>query len=289
MALTFREDYWDSPELKKELINFINQIHRLDLTLWDEKGYWDRKYRPFSFFEGNRIVSSVCIYSMDMTIDGKRSLVAQVSAVGTLPEYRRKGLNLELSKRAMEWAEDNHDFFFLFADEEAFPFYKRCGFRQVNEHKARLALTGMTARPGAVKLDVSTTDNLDMIYRIASNREPVSNVLGVTNEKLFMFWCLYFLKDFIYYIADLDILVLYERKNGVLTIFDIVGTHVPVFSELYPCICDESDSAVEFMFMMDKLGLDEIEYVKVEGNGTHLYGNFPLENSKFIFPLTAHA
>jgi len=289
MSLSYREDYWDSPELKKELIRFIMQIHGLDLTLWDEKGYWDRKYRPFSFFDGNRLVSSVCLYSMDMTIDGKRRLIAQVSAVGTLPEYRRKGLNLELSQKAIEWAGDNHDFFFLFADEEAFPFYKRCGFRQVNEYKAHLTLTGRDARPGAIKLDVSEPDSLDLIYRLASNREPVSGILGVTNEKLFMFWCLYFLKDCIYYIADLDILVLHERKNGLLTIFDIVGKHVPRFSEVYPYICDASDSAVEFMFMTDKLDPGIVEDVLVEGNGTHLLGNFPLENSKFIFPLTAHA
>lgn len=291
MNLTFRDDYWESSDLRKKLILFVNEIFGLDLTIWDKAGFWDRKYRPFSFFEGDRIVSSLCIYSMDMTILGKKCLVAQVSAVATDPEYRRRGLNLELTRKAIEWAERDHDFFFLFANEEAFPFYKKCGFRQVDEYKQRLTLTGKPPEKGAVRLETSNSANLDMIYDLASNREPVSNVLGVMNEKLFMFWCLYVLRDSIYYIADLDTLVLYERKNGLLTIFDIVGRHVPTFSELYPYISDESDTAVEFMFMTDRIDPGAVEHikVKVEENGTHLYGKFPLEHTRFIFPYTAHA
>ena len=74
-------------------------------------GFWDHGYRPFSLFDGSNIVSSLCVYSMDMTINGEHRLVAQVSGVGTLPEYRRKGLNLELTQKAMAWAKTEHDFF----------------------------------------------------------------------------------------------------------------------------------------------------------------------------------
>ena len=110
MNLSYREDYWDSPELKEQFLSFLIQIHGLDLSRWDKMGFWDRKYRPFSYFDGDSLISNVCIYSMDMTIQGQRRLVAQVSAVGTLPEYRRKGLNIELTQKAMDWARVNHDF-----------------------------------------------------------------------------------------------------------------------------------------------------------------------------------
>jgi GNAT superfamily N-acetyltransferase len=289
MNLSYREDYWDSPELKKQFLSFLIQIHGLDLSLWDEMGLWDRKYRPFSYFDGDSLVSSLCIYSMDMTIQGKKRPVAQVSAVGTLPEYRRKGLNLELTQKAMDWARVNHDFFFLFADDEAFPFYEKCGFRQVDEYKSSVSVSGETARPGADKLDIQRKDHLDLIYRIASDRESVSDVLGVLNKRLFMFWCLYFLADHIYYIAELDVLILYKRDNELVTVFDIVGKNVPAFSEVYPYICAESDETVEFLFMVDKLNLETFDQVRVEDNGTHLLGDFPLESGKFIFPYTAHA
>ena len=290
MDLTYSDDYWDNPESKRAFLDFLIRIHNLDLSLWDRMGYWDNKYRPFSFFDGNTVVASTCLYSMDMTIRGERRLVAQISSVGTLPGYRRRGLNLELTRKALKWAEATHDFFFLFADEDAFGFYKRCGFRRTFEHKTRLHILGRTARAGAAKMDVQKKEHLDLIYRCASEREPVCDMLGVYNERLLMFWCLYFLTDNISYIADLDLLILYERKDGIVTVFDIVGKKLPPFSEVYSYIGSAEDTAVEFMFMPDKLGLQESEQVLLEiDNGTHLLGDFPFEGSKFILPYTAHA
>ncbi|MFH1701277.1 MAG: GNAT family N-acetyltransferase [Candidatus Zixiibacteriota bacterium] len=289
MDLSFRENYCDSPKLKKEFMNYLVQIFGLDLSLWDKMGFWDQRYRPFSYFDGNSIVSSVCVYSMEMTIRGKPCQVAQISAVGTLPGHRKKGLSSQLTQKAMDWARDRHDFFYLFADKDAYPFYKNCGFRLVDEYKPRISVSGNVAHPGSVKLDVQNKDHLERIYRIASVREPVSNVLGVSNKKLFMFWCLYALRDDIYYIPELDVLVLYKRENGLVTIFDIVGEEIPTFEKIYPHIRDRKDVAVEFLFMVDKMKPENIDWVKVRENGTHILGNFSLENTKFIFPLTAQA
>ena len=287
--LLFRENYWNSLELKREFMSFLVQIFGLDLSPWDRSGFWDHRYRPFSYFSDNSLVSNVCVYSMDMTIRGEKCRVAQISAVGTRPEYRRRGLSLKLTQVAMEWARDNHDFFFLFSDEVAFKFYEECGFRQTDEYKPRISVAGQVARPGAVKLDMQKTDHVEQVYRLASNREPVSNVLGVSNDKLFMFWCLYSLRDHIRYISALDILVLYKREGGLMTIFDIVGTTMPTFAELYLYICDPTDETVEFLFMADKLNLGDFNHVRVEGNGTHIQGNFPLEGTRFLFPSTSHA
>ena len=97
------------------------------------------------------------------------------------------------------------------------------------------------------------------------------------------------LRDNIYYVSDLDILVLYKREDTHVTVFDIVGKHVPVFSEIYPYISSENDRTIEFSFMADKMGLENPDYIRVKDNGTHLLGDFPLDNTKFIFPLTAQA
>jgi hypothetical protein len=105
-----------------------------------------------------------------------------------------------------------------------------------------------------------------------------------------MFWCLYFLKDNIYFIEELDTLVLYKRQKNLITIFDIVARKIPPFSEIYPCISHEDDKTAEFLFMTDKINLDGTERTKLtKDNGTHLYGHFPLEDRRFIFPYTSHA
>lgn len=290
MNPTFRENYASDLALKRKFIEFLIHIHRLDLSLWDKTGFWDANHRPFSYFEGDKLIASLSVYSMDMTINRQRCRVAQISGVGTLEEYRRRGLNFELTQKALEWARPRHDFFYLFADLDAEPFYAKCGFRKVLEYKPRFVISGATTSGVAEKLDMNNEKHRDLIYRIASERAPVSDILGVHTPKLFMFWCLYFLKDNVYYIREIDTLVLFERKDGVLTIFDVVGRAVPDFGQLYPYICDDSDTAVEFEFMPDKMNMGTPpKLIPAESNGTHLMGEFPLENQEFLFPLTAHA
>ena len=288
MNLTYRENYWDRSAEKQEFIRFLDTIHGLDLSRWDRLGYWDNKYRPFSYFDGTRLVASVCVYSMKMTVAGRQCRVAQISGVGTLPEYRRRGLSLQLTEKAMEWAERDHEFFYLFADREAYALYQKCGFRRTEEHRLRCPLPGGTARPGIEKLDMAREDHRKRIFTCAAGREPVSDLFGVCNTRLFMFWCRYALADGIYYIAELNLLVLCRREEGLLTIYDIVGRTVPPFSEIYPYLASETDRAAEFLFMVDKLQLDGVESVPTD-NGAHLRGDFQPAGGEFIIPFTARA
>ena len=90
-----------------------------------------------------------------------------------------------------------------------------------------------------------------------------------------MFWCLYDVREFVYHIPELDLLVIHKHEEGVLTVYDAIGRRIPPFADFYPFISDPGDQAVEFLFMTDKLGLDRAELVEVTGNGTHLMGQFP--------------
>jgi GNAT superfamily N-acetyltransferase len=289
MTLTYQENYWDNPERKAAFQRYLIEVFGLDLSLWDKTGFWDHRYRPFSFFDRNKVVSNVNVYTMCMIVAGRLCQAAQLSAVGTLPEYRRRGLGRQLTEKAIEWARRDHEFFFLFADDHAFRFYEHCGFHRVEEFSSRITAPVVAARPGVVKLNMQNTEHLALTWRIASTREPVSDRLGVSNSKLFMFWCLHSLNDHIYYLPEPEILVLYKRDNGRVTVFDIVGKNLPAFAEMYSYILDEQDKAIEFLFMVDKLRVGDVDPVRIEGNGTHVRGSFPLEGTMFAFPFTSHA
>ena len=290
MKLTFKTDFWDQPELRIELIRFIKQIHNLDLSRWDQLGYWDRNHRPFSYFDGDRMVANATLFTMNMRVNGKDCQVAQMSGVGTDPEYRHKGLAYELDIKAMEWAREKHGFYYLFADEEAFRLYEKCGFRRVVEHKSRIKVNGCEQSGDIRKLDTGSKDDLDLIYRIACERTPVSNLFGVNRPKLLMFWCLYFLSANIYYIKELDMIIMMERKDELLTVFDIVSNKMSEFSDIYPFISEPTDHQVEFMFMPDRLNAGECEKIPLGlDRGTHLCGEFPLEGQEFNIPMTAMA
>jgi len=290
MSLKYREDYWDAIELRSSFIKFLRDIHNLDLSRWNELGYWDYKYRPFSYFDNERLVSNVCLYSMDMMIRGQRKQVAQISAVGTLPEFRGRGLSSDLTERAMGWAAGECDFFFLFADEKAASFYQKRGFLPAQEYKSSYPIEGAQPLKGARKLNPLQLDDRNLIYRIACRRQPVSEILGVFNVKLFMFHCLYFLKDNIFYIDELDALILYKRNNNHLIIFDVAGENIPRFSDFYRFISDNADQTVEFMFIEDRMGMPKAGRIKIaEENGAHVSGNFPLNNIDIVFPYTGRA
>jgi GNAT superfamily N-acetyltransferase len=132
MNLEFRSHYGDDPAAESEYIRFTREMFRLGLSMWRVHGFWDQNLMPFSFFLSGRIVSNVSIYLLPMVIAGGESLAPQFSAVGTEPEFRRQGLNRELTARALEWCRGRTcDFSFLFANREAFAFYEKCGFRRI--------------------------------------------------------------------------------------------------------------------------------------------------------------
>lgn len=288
--VTIRSAYWDDTPAKNEFKKFLNSIFGLDLTLWEQKGFWDDDlYIPFSFFDGSRIVSSACLYSMDMVIEGQRRRVGQFSGVGTLPQFRRRGLNQRLTEEAIKWASPTHDGLFLFSSDEAVPFYGKCGFVPVEEKAPTLRVEPPMHKPGLRKLNVESDQDLELIYRHACDRTPVSDVLGALNAKLLMFHCLYTLKDHAYCIPDLDVVAFFKIDGKRLTLFDVVGRSVPPFSELHPYLAQQPHDEVWFEFMPDKMGIDATGWRTPKGNNTHIYPPFRLPGPSCVIPYVAHA
>jgi hypothetical protein len=72
LNVIFRDGYWGDRELKAEFMSFMIPLLGLDLSVWNDRGFWDDRSRPFSFFDGDRLVSNVCVYLMDMVVLGRR-------------------------------------------------------------------------------------------------------------------------------------------------------------------------------------------------------------------------
>jgi len=285
--LEFRTHYWDDPDARAAFKEFMIDTFGLDFTRWEEAGCWDYAYTPFSCFQGPRIVASVCIYLLDFVIDGKASRLAQVSGVGTRPEWRRRGLSRQLTDLALTWAAGRHRGVFLFADDDAAEFYAHCGFDPLQEFTEELSIEPVPARAGAVHLDPGNREELERIHAFAARRTPVSHRFGVRNDRLFMFHALYMLPREIYEIRDLECLIMYRRSTDRLRIFDIVAEDIPSWNELYPYIAEPSDRVVEFHFATDRLGLSGTSLRPLEGNNPFVRGEFPVVRP--VFPFTCRA
>ncbi len=287
-GLTYRRAYWGDPAARRAFKEFLLVIHGLDLTLWEEKGFWDELYTPFSLFAGDRVVSSVCLYTMDLSIRGCRRRVGQFSGVGTLPAYRRRGLAFWLTEEAIAWASATHEGFFLFADDEALPFYARCGCTPLAETGATLAVASPRPRPGLRRLDPADAGDLALIHRHALARSPVSDMLGAWNPKLLMFHCLYTLREHAHFIDDLDVVVFCKTAGGRLELFDVVGPRVPTFAELHGYLGSEPHREVRFHFMPDKMGVEPTGSWTPVGNNAHTRAPLELSGPGWFFPFSAH-
>jgi len=289
MDFELNTHYWDDSEKKAAFKTFIHKIHNLDFTLWESAGYWDDAYTPFSFFKEGKVVSSVCVYLLKAVIHGRKTCLAQISGVGTLPEWRNKGLNRQLTEMGLKWAQNKHEGVFFYADTGAIPFYKKCGFTPLEDYKESLEIHPCVKQAGLKKLNPDNIKDLDKIYSYARKRTPLSDKFSVLNAKLVMFHVLYDLPDCIYEIPDLDCIIFFRRKNGLITIYDILSKSIPSLNEFYPYISKDTDRRIEMHFSSDKLNIDKkrTHRIHIHGNNVFTKGIFPV--SEPVFPYTAKA
>lgn len=292
--LTWREAYWDDAQAKVAFQGFARDLFGLEFGAWESAGYWDEDYRPFSLFDARgRVVASVCLYSLDLIVAGRKVRAGQLSAVGTRPEWRRRGLAQRLAvgalARSAEWG---HPFQYLFANDEALALYARLGFTPLAERVTSLTFASIASRAGARRLDPSAADDLRLAQRVVGSREPVSLRLGVVSERLAMYFVLVAMRDALWWIEPLDLLVLARREEGELTIFDVIGPRMVEAAMWLPYLVTPTDRSVVLRFEVDRLGdlraLGDPQERPLLGNNLHVRGAFPL-NAPVVFPITAQA
>jgi GNAT superfamily N-acetyltransferase len=288
--LRYRNRYWDDRPAREAFQRFLIEIHGLDLGEWERRGFWDREhYLPYSLFDGDRVVASLCVYSLDLRVDGERRRIGQFSGVGTAPGRRRQGLNRWLTERAIEELGPSHDGFFLFSTEGAVPFYRACGFEPLLERGRVLAVEAVRPRAGARPLDLGSDGDLALLHRMVRDRTPVSDVLASLGTRLTMFHALYGPPDRILFVPELDVVVFRSVAAGRLTLADVIGPRMPSFDELHPYLTDQPHREVRFGFGPDRMGVEGGETEELADNLCHVWPGSGLPAREFVFPETCHA
>lgn len=285
--MELRTRYWSDPASRAAFQRFMITIFGLDFSRWEAAGYWDEAYTPFSFFEGDEVMASVCAYLLPARLRGRDTHLLQISGVGTLAEHRRRGLNRELTEIALDWAEGRHEGVFLFSSPGAVDFYDRCGFLPVEEFLCEIEVSGRDPRPGLRPVSQEQPGDLEQIFQRVSEREPVSEVLSLGTPRLWMFHLLYGMGPCLHEVPELETLVLLEREGSRLRLFDVVAPRMPRFEDLYPYLASPGDEVVEFHFSPDRLGLGDAPRRAIQGNHPFVREGFPLEEP--IFPATSRA
>ncbi len=287
MDVELRTRYWDDKSSRTAFKSFIKEIHNLDFTAWESEGFWDSAYTPFSFFYEGKVISSVCLYFLDAIIDSNPTKLIQISGVGTSESWRRKGLNQELTQIGLGWAKDKYSGLFLFADEDAIPYYKHCGFVPLQECLHEISVDPLPKISGAFTLDPTNPEDLKKVYNAAQFRTGISDKFSILNPKLLMFHALYTMRNNMVEIPDLGCVIFLNVYDDCISIYDIIGESIPDFRDIYPYVSSESCTRVEFHFETDKLGLGEVRSIPITSNHPFTKGPFPVK--KPVFPFTSRA
>ena len=91
-----RSHYFGEPAAKTAFKDFAQEIFGLDFTPWETRGLWDDLYVPYSIFDGEKVVANMCVYPSEMTVRGSRQSGLELLTVGTLPAYRKRGLQRKI-------------------------------------------------------------------------------------------------------------------------------------------------------------------------------------------------
>jgi len=261
--LKFAKDYRDNTLVRNSFNELAGNVFRgINFENWYKAGYWKDKYNPYSLLDGDKIVANVSVNEIDLVIDGQVKKAIQIGTVMTHSDYRNKGLSRELMNRIITDYENKHDLMYLFANHNVLDFYPKFGFKPVTEYQYSINYNFNSYKNATIhKLDCQNLDDLHFIYQFAAERLPVSMKLGTKNtEELLMFYCLNVFTNDLYYIKDENVIVIYQIKEDILHIFDIISKEEFEIVNVLQSIANEQTQKIVFHYMPDYKGLNyEIE------------------------------
>jgi GNAT superfamily N-acetyltransferase len=290
MKIEYRNNYFDDPFAKASFERYAKKIFGLDFSRWKARGLWDNQYKPFSAFAGGECVASICVYPSEMRVGGVKRRGAQLLTVGTLPEYRLQGIQKEIWKRAGAWIDRECDFTFLFTDEPAAGLYEKLGLRRQPEYfeRVRCPNPDSHAELRFKRLDLEQDSEYAIIERLAKEREMVSNRIGFLNPNLLLFMFLYLYQSWSYYLEDIDAVIVVEETEDRLRIHDIVARQMPKLSDIEVFLAQFKKEEIDFLFCIDRLGVDHSKKRRVKDSLLFVSDNFELEG-QFVFPYSIRA
>jgi predicted N-acetyltransferase YhbS len=218
---TFIKDFKDDESIRKSYNSLAQRIHGINFEDWYQGGYWWSGYMPYSLMDGQEIVANVAASIMDCVVLGQTKRYIQIGTVMTDSEYRNQGLSRHLMDRILEDWKDKCDMIYLFANDSVLNFYPKFGFTVANQYQYSKAIASSDGSIKAEKLDMSLDKNRKLLMERAANSVQISKLSVVDNSGLTMFYCISFMKDEVYYLRELDAVVIAGFEGDALHLKDV--------------------------------------------------------------------
>jgi len=228
--------------------NLIQEVFGFSFAPWLEEELWDQRYESYSIIENGIMLSNICVLKMEMIVQGEKINAIQMGAVATRESQRGKGLSRKLMQHILELYHSTP--VFLDANASVADFYPKFGFRQIQFYAPEIEMIINNDASQAVKCD--DAEFIEAIY----NRGCFSNKLDCTNtQPIQMFHAIMEYNDDIYFLPDLDVIVIAKQEGSELFIADVIAKNPVSFEELKKFLPFSNVELVEFGFNPDWLDI----------------------------------
>ncbi len=250
----FIKNYQSNDNQRLDFNRLVVETFDIDFENWFQGGHWNDRYICYAYWD-NKIISNASLNLMDLIIHDSPVNAVQIGTVMTHPDYRGKGLVSALINRIIHDYTAVTDLFYLFCEPELASFYQRFGFKEIQQSSFIADINTVESHNSQIrKLDFSKTDDRELAKRLIRKRTPLSSTFGVRNAEHIISWYTYnMLNNNFYYCPAEDIILVFEKKENAVHLFDIISAHSIKFEQIKNYISGPQINKVEFHFTPDRL------------------------------------
>ena len=247
---------------------------------------WESVSTPFVYLDRNQVISHVGVIEIPLVLHGQIVRVGSIHAVATHPTSRRRGYYGQLMKEVVQHCESRYETLILTTEHPEY--FKPFGFRYVQEHLFTVQPQSTDGRNGLRLMNMKDANDITLLHRLLETREPVSNVVGVVQEKAV--FCFNEGSRPLHYIPALDVMVCIEVEGTRLKLLDVVGPKIPTLAVLLEQMSQPIEEVV-ICFSADRLAVEAqmTPYIFDHDGPSYLMvrGPFAAENTLFTLPRSA--
>lgn len=283
--------YQNYDKLRFAFNSLSEKTFNLSFEDWFQCGYWNNKYIPYTLFDGNNAIASVSANIMDFYVFGEQKRFIQIGTVMTDEKYRNKGLCRFLLNQVIRDFNDKADLIYLFANDYSLSMYSKFGFERKAEYEYfRPSHKTSKNTTSYEQLNMDLQSSRDEVYYYAKHSVPFGPLMMHENADLVMFYCTSFLKDNVYCIPSLDVIVVAKIDKNCLEVMNIFGLKNVDLEEIISIFEDHNIDRVVLGFIPEHCSLYQPRKV-TEKDPLFIYqGKTKLfDDHKMMFPVLSHA
>lgn len=256
---------------------------------WYQNGYWKEQYIPYVLLDGDKVVSNVSVNLMDIEIFGQPKRLIQLGTVMTDEAYRNQGLlRVILHKVIKDW-QSKCDFIYLFANESVLDFYPKFGFKKIDQYQCSKNICSKAEIKIVNKLNMSDENNRKFLYHRANSSVPFGQISMDGNGELILFYCSSFMKENVYYLPELDVVVIANYEHDSLELLGFFSEKEVPLDRIIDYMVTKDTKSVQLFFTPKET--DSYVFTPLSGEDTlFILGEdtMQLMNKRFMFPTLSH-